>query len=288
MTRARPETAHRLSQRLVVPAVAAALVTTTVVGAAVALSDRETTFAARADVTAQAITVHAASGDIAERLEDRRQNVSRAARRVTIEEKPVPTGHRFTTAPLNLRVAPKEKAKVVTVLPEASRIAITGDRQNGFAEVVRNRKAFWVTGEYLSKTKPKPEPEPVVEESTSTSSAPVSSGTCTAAPPSGVTASAMEVYRAVCAAFPSITTYGGWRGDGEHTDGRAIDIMVSGELGWQVANFLHARSGQFGLYDIIYAQKIWTAQRSAEGWRPMSDRGSATANHYDHVHVKVF
>ncbi len=85
-----------------------------------------------------------------------------------------------------------------------------------------------------------------------------------------------------------ITSYGGYRGDGEHSDGRAIDIMVSGELGWQVADYLRANSGAFGLYDVIYSQRIWTAQRSAEGWRYMSDRGSTTANHYDHVHVKVF
>ncbi|MDQ1640746.1 MAG: hypothetical protein QOJ90_97, partial [Actinomycetota bacterium] len=28
--------------------------------------------------------------------------------------------------------------------------------------------------------------------------------------------------------------------------------------------------------------------RSSEGWRPMADRGSTTANHYDHVHVSVY
>ena len=27
---------------------------------------------------------------------------------------------------------------------------------------------------------------------------------------------------------------------------------------------------------------------SGEGWRGMSDRGSTTANHYDHVHVTVY
>jgi hypothetical protein len=29
-------------------------------------------------------------------------------------------------------------------------------------------------------------------------------------------------------------------------------------------------------------------QRSSEGWRWMEDRGSTTANHYDHVHVTVY
>ena len=64
--------------------------------------------------------------------------------------------------------------------------------------------------------------------------------------------------------------------------------MVSVPLGWQVADYLRANAGELGLYDIIYSQKIWTAQRSAEGWRYMADRGSITANHYDHVHVKAF
>jgi hypothetical protein len=27
--------------------------------------------------------------------------------------------------------------------------------------------------------------------------------------------------------------------------------------------------------------------RAGEGWRAMPDRGSATANHYDHVHIAV-
>jgi hypothetical protein len=40
--------------------------------------------------------------------------------------------------------------------------------------------------------------------------------------------------------------------------------------------------------EVIYRQHIWTVQRSSEGWRPMSDRGSPTANHMDHVHVSVY
>jgi hypothetical protein len=39
---------------------------------------------------------------------------------------------------------------------------------------------------------------------------------------------------------------------------------------------------------VIWSQHIWTVQRSSEGWRAMPDRGSTTANHYDHVHVSVY
>ena len=39
---------------------------------------------------------------------------------------------------------------------------------------------------------------------------------------------------------------------------------------------------------LIYSQKIWSVDRGGEGWRSMSDRGSTTANHYDHVHVTTY
>ena len=98
----------------------------------------------------------------------------------------------------------------------------------------------------------------------------------------------MRVHEAVCAAFPEITSYGTYRGDGEHAQGLAIDIMVSGERGWEVAEFLRANYSELGISYIIYSQKIWSVDRAGEGWRYMSDRGSTTANHYDHVHVTTY
>jgi hypothetical protein len=38
---------------------------------------------------------------------------------------------------------------------------------------------------------------------------------------------------------------------------------------------------------VIYEQKVWMAGDSAGAWERMEDRGGATANHYDHVHVSV-
>jgi hypothetical protein len=43
-----------------------------------------------------------------------------------------------------------------------------------------------------------------------------------------------------------------------------------------------------GVSYVIYSQRIWSVDRAGEGWRYMSDRGSSTANHYDHVHVTTF
>ena len=64
--------------------------------------------------------------------------------------------------------------------------------------------------------------------------------------------------------------------------------MVSGDRGWQVANFVRENYVALGVSYVIYSQSIWSVERGGEGWRGMSSRGSATANHYDHVHVSVF
>ena len=267
--------------RLTAPALAAPLVTGTVIGVSVAASDLNP-----AEVAASDISVHRPSqADVDENFLDRQQSVSRSARRVTLEERPEPIGFRYATVALNLRTEPSENAKVVDVVDAATKVAITGKTEKGFAEVARGGIAYWVSADYLAKKKPRPEK---AESTESTSAAGPAPGNCTATPPSGVVSQAMVVFEAVCSNFPSITTYGGWRNDGEHSDGHAIDVMVSGEEGWQVAEFLRAHAAEFNLYDIIYSQKIFTQERASEGWRYMEDRGSATANHYDHVHVAVY
>ena len=99
----------------------------------------------------------------------------------------------------------------------------------------------------------------------------------------------VTVLRKVCAQFPNITSYGGYRAgsSGYHGSGQAIDAMISGDSGWEVARWVRANASSLGVVEVIYSQKIWTTQRSGDGWRSMSDRGGATANHYDHVHVSV-
>jgi hypothetical protein len=274
---------RRLVSTVLMPSLAAAIVTSTVVGVSVASSPDVTAVSDRPAYPSLVMdTSH--RREAAEELADREQRVSRAAPRTRIVALPEPVGHRFATAALKLRLEPAEKAKDAGVVDELSKLFITGKRKNGYAEIVLEDKLFWVSAEYLAKKKPEPEEE--ASSSSGGSALPV--GNCTAPAPSGVTANAMAVYEAVCARFPQVTSYGGWRGDGEHSDGRAIDIMISGQTGWDIANYLLANAGTFGLYDIIYSQRIWTDERSSEGWRYMEDRGSTTANHYDHVHVKVY
>jgi hypothetical protein len=65
-------------------------------------------------------------------------------------------------------------------------------------------------------------------------------------------------------------------------------MISNSTVGWQIANWVRANASRLGVSEVIYSQSIWTVQRSSEGWRSMSDRGSATANHYDHVHITVY
>lgn len=105
--------------------------------------------------------------------------------------------------------------------------------------------------------------------------------------PSTVTPDLIAMHRAVCILFPEISTYGTYRDSCtyscDHRDGFAVDIMVSGSTGWAIATYLASMAETFNIYYLIYEQKIWT--RSEPFWDPMEDRGSITANHFDHVHV---
>jgi hypothetical protein len=273
--------------KIALPALAATVVTSSVVGFSVlGGSDAPSASYAGADIGA-ARSGPILDADGRERLADRMQSISRSAKRVTIEDRPVPEGHKFATVALNIRKAPAEDAPSVETVDPATKLAVTGEVKGDWAEVVWDKQSFWVAADYLAKKKPE---EEEAAESGSPSVGGLSSAPCAAGASieGGLTSSAVTVLRAVCAQFPQITSYGGYRGDGEHSDGRAIDIMISGEAGWEVADYLRANSSALGLYDIIYSQRIWTAERSSEGWRYMEDRGSTTANHYDHVHVKVF
>ena len=105
----------------------------------------------------------------------------------------------------------------------------------------------------------------------------------------GLSAHAVAVIAAVRANFPQIGSIGTLRGGGgDHGSGHACDIMTSDvALGTAIAEYMRAHAGQLGITYVIWRQHIWSVARSGEGWRLMADRGSTTANHYDHVHVSV-
>lgn len=195
---------------------------------------------------------------------------------------------RWTTADLNLHTTAGEGAEVAGVVEEGAEVLVTGRTAGGREEIVWEEASRWVSAGYLT------DEDPTALSATSTSPGGVAArsagGTCSngSSTPSGVTANVADLHEAVCAAFPEITNYGGTRTDGDHGRGLALDIMVSGATGWEVAEFVRANYTDFDVNYVIYEQKIWSVDRSGEGWRSMEDRGSATANHMDHVHVSVY
>ena len=97
--------------------------------------------------------------------------------------------------------------------------------------------------------------------------------------------------------WPAIRTQYGWRRDvtPDHPAGRALDVMVpnwrqnSGKvLGKEIAEYYRANAREYNVHYIIWNQQIWNINRDREGWRHMADRGNATANHLDHVHITTF
>jgi hypothetical protein len=188
------------------------------------------------------------------------------------------TKRQWTTADLNIWNQPGDRAKQIGELAEGKKVLVTGREMWGRTEIVLEGESRWVTDGYLSDDKPlaaaaglsmEPCPDPSVEN--------------------GLTDGAVYVYRSVCHAFPQITSYGGWDAHGEHASGKALDIMTSDvELGYAIAEFLQEHASELHLYDILWRQHIWTPVRASEGWRLMPNRGSATANHMDHVHVSVY
>jgi hypothetical protein len=93
----------------------------------------------------------------------------------------------------------------------------------------------------------------------------------------------------VCGTFDAchISTYEGH----SPTASRAIDILVSdvygkvptdgNVLGDAVAAFVLEQQEANAITYVIWRQRY----NDGSGWDPMSDRGSITQNHYDHVHV---
>ncbi|MDR2986603.1 MAG: hypothetical protein LBV34_17370, partial [Nocardiopsaceae bacterium] len=109
-----------------------------------------------------------------------------------------------------------------------------------------------------------------------------------------------NVKNAVDRRFGPFAAIGCYRAEasGEHPLGRACDFMLSTggvmptasrvQLGYAIAHWAQAHASSLGIMYIIYRQHIWDIRMASSGWVAMPDRGSITANHYDHVHISVF
>lgn len=86
----------------------------------------------------------------------------------------------------------------------------------------------------------------------------------------------------------AVRTVHGYRASSssDHGSGLAADFMVGRHhKGDRIARFARKHHRQLNISYVIWDQRIWSVARAREGWRAMSDAGSATANHKDHVHV---
>lgn len=101
---------------------------------------------------------------------------------------------------------------------------------------------------------------------------------------------------AILAPMFNIEVVGGYRASATdpegHPAGLAADFMVplnaDGRLrGNRLAAYARQHAGALGVDYIIWRQRIWSLARANQGWRRMEDRGGATENHYDHVHINV-
>ncbi|MGH3446012.1 MAG: M23 family metallopeptidase, partial [Nocardioidaceae bacterium] len=85
--------------------------------------------------------------------------------------------------------------------------------------------------------------------------------------------------------------------DSDHPSGRAVDVMIDdyqstqgNQLGWRVARWARTHAKALGITYVIFDQRIWSSQRSEDGWRNYthpSGKGDATAAHENHVHISV-
>jgi hypothetical protein len=88
----------------------------------------------------------------------------------------------------------------------------------------------------------------------------------------------------------------------DHPKGRACDYTI-GRIGtypdpadtargWQLAYWLRANAPALHVDYVIWQGRIWSARRSAEGWRPYTGGGhypstGPTFGHHDHVHAST-
>ncbi|MFC9965684.1 peptidoglycan DD-metalloendopeptidase family protein [Nocardia ignorata] len=108
---------------------------------------------------------------------------------------------------------------------------------------------------------------------------------------SGLQVDAIRLARTIVQRFPQVQKIYGQRADDrpDHPSGRAIDIMIpdpsSGDgkaLGDQIANFVLTNAVALRIDYLIWRQTFHGINGE---FNLMEDRGGATANHMDHVHV---
>lgn len=206
------------------------------------------------------------------------------------------------TGSVYVRQGAGTKYRALGVLRKGQRVPATGKRQGKWVQVRFAGKTGWVSNKYLTTASTSIKKTTVRKPVKVTSSVEAPAGAIAVATtlplasrvsmPSGVGSNGKRIASEVKLRFPWITTILGYRAGygSDHNTGRAVDIMIpsyrsNGALGQAIADHLRANASRFGITYVIWNQQIWSVQRSSEGWRRMSNRGSDNANHKNHVHV---
>ncbi|WP_019771419.1 LysM peptidoglycan-binding domain-containing protein [Streptococcus sobrinus] len=108
----------------------------------------------------------------------------------------------------------------------------------------------------------------------------------------GLQPSAANFANDVANKYGTTDVYGLRPGDpGDHGTGNAVDVMTydNTQLGQEVADYATSNMEANNISYVIYQQKFYAPTENKYGpaytWNQMPDRGDATANHMDHVHV---
>ena len=304
MSRPRPRRAMRppLAARVARIAIPTAVVTALGVGVAGAVMPGDGPQVAY-PAPATTVSVESSPSGTSERTREPSRRVTRAPVKIASVAKPKASASetmtpnlslkvvdsKYATTQLNIRTQPSADSSVVGTVSKGTKLSVTKTISNGFRYISYRGKGRWVKNQYLSDTKPK---STTAISSNSSRSGGISGAPCPSGSSveDGLTPDAIRVHRAVCHRYPQVSSFLGVRSSsGFHGEGRALDCMISdSSVGWDLAKWVRANARSLGVMEVIYRQQIWTVQRSSEGWRSMSDRGSPTANHMDHVHVSVY
>ncbi len=183
---------------------------------------------------------------------------------------------------LYVRATSAADGAIITTIYRGQALDVTGRTAGDRTEVIWQGVARWVFTAYVTSTPP----------AASLPSNMTFSGIDRLVP------SARTIVDHVVANYPRIRTIYGWRASSDyssdHPNGRAVDVMIpnwtdasNADHGWEIARYFAENASKFNISYIIYRQQIWNASYPTRGWRAMEDRGGATANHYDHVHISV-
>lgn len=200
------------------------------------------------------------------------------------------------TGPVYVRTGASTKTRPLGVLKKGQAVQTAGSARGKWQPVNYKGRTGYVSLRYLSAAGKSTITKMVTVKTKTARRASVTSSVRASqvSMPRGVNGNAQRVAHAARSNFPQISSMGGYRAEygSDHGTGRAVDVMIPNyrsnmALGQQIANYMRANAKSLGITYVIYNQKIWSVQRSGEGWRQMGNRGSDNANHKNHVHVSV-